>query len=132
MSADRDDLSAVELAALEERITHLLLEEIAGLEHISDDGETALCGDSLVVDQPSGLPCPGCQEQAGRARYVWPRIGPAALAGLWVIAMTLGRYGDDLSGPVRAAYSTVALFAALGVVALVGRVRPTEQGGDRR
>lgn len=134
MAADREWLTPAETAAREGGATHHLIEEAptVPVEHISDDGLRGLCGESLVVDVPTGPTCPACAERAGRARYVWPRVAPLVLALIWVVAMCVGRYVTlwDFTGPQRMAASVLSMFALVGVVALAGRVRPVKQGGD--
>lgn len=43
------------------------------VEHISDDGWTALCGESLVTDEPGPPVCPDCQARASRPPW-WRRL----------------------------------------------------------
>lgn len=134
MAADRDSLSAADLVALQGRVTHHLVEEIPGPEHISDDGLTGLCGESLIVAQSSGPVCPACRERAASPRWTWPWIGPAALMLVWVTGTFLGRemFVAGLARPARTLVWAAATAALYGVIALAGRVRPTVQGGDQQ
>lgn len=102
------------------------------VEHISDDGLSALRGESLAIDRPLGPGCPACEVKAGRTRYVWPRIGPVVFALLWVGGMSLGRWIDvwQLSTPARLAVLISVTSALYGVIMLAGRVRPDRPGGD--
>lgn len=133
MSADREWLTPAETAARGGGATHHLIEEAptGPVEHISDDGLHALCG-PMTVDVPTWPPCPACQERASRPRYVWPHIGPAVFALLWVGGMSLGRWIDLWHLPTvgRLAVLISVTSALYGVITLAGRVRPSRLGGE--
>jgi len=101
-------------------------------QHITDDGLTGLCGESLVVDEPLGPTCPACQQQATSTRYVWPRIGPALLGLVWIGGMNFGRelYLRHLNTAGRLAVLALVTAALYGVIILAGRVRPDNTGGE--
>jgi hypothetical protein len=98
-------------------------------EHISDDGLTALCGASLIVDEPPDLPvCLACQAAADVTCSRWTRRRLTACAAAAAGAAAASWLGG-VSPADRLWLAVLATAAAAGALVQVRHLRTRRGGG---